>query len=77
MAREPQDAPHAGLPQEPAAHVNHATGRSRPGRSRERVCDQKSPDSVFEAVDTDPTAPSVPVSAEMTLPQRAKGASVM
>ena len=77
MACQFQDTAHAGLPQKPAVEIeNPPGGFCLASGLPVRGLAQKSPESVEDAVDTDPTAPSVPVKAPMTLDHCVNGASV-
>ena len=77
MARQFQDTAHAGLPEKPAVEIENPPGGLGLASGLPVIgLAQKSPESVEEAVETDPTAPSVPVKALMTLDHCVNGASV-
>lgn len=71
-----QDAPHPALPQKSAVEMENPPGRRGPDGGAVGTRRHRSPDRVFEAVETEPTAPSVPVSAPTILAHWVKGASV-
>ncbi len=78
IARQLQDAADAALAQKPAVVIEKPPGFAGPAGSRVVLSGITGPDQRLSmpALETDPTEPSVPVRAEITLLHWVKGASV-